>query len=139
MTHVADGDWGAATVALASAADPVHVDERSRDAWVAGRPVGLTRLEFDILAALGRSPGSVLSHHALAQAAWPSGTASLQAVTEAVRRVRSKLTQSGAVDVVRTHRRSGWSVAVADRTVAARADGAAGGLPQEWAAVATGA
>jgi DNA-binding response OmpR family regulator len=88
----------------------VTVDTVALDAWVQGSAVGLTRLEFDVLTTLARRAGAVCSAAVLSSACWADGSASPAAVTEVVRRLRTKLATSGAQAVVRTHRGSGWSV-----------------------------
>lgn len=51
------------------AVGPLRVDLAGRQVQVAGAPVRLTRVEFEILAALARQPGRALSRAALADAA----------------------------------------------------------------------
>jgi two-component system KDP operon response regulator KdpE len=74
---------------VATAADPAAftvgdlvVDTGARQVSVAGRPVELTRREFDLLALLARRPGRVLTHGTILDQVWGSragaGTTSLR-------------------------------------------------------------
>ncbi len=50
----------------------LSVDEESRTVSVAGRPVGLTRTEFDLLATMMARPRLAFSRHQLVDAVWGS-------------------------------------------------------------------
>ena len=52
---------------LTLAAGPLEVHLLRRQALVAGRPVQLTKTEFDLLVCLMKAPGQVLSHERLVQ------------------------------------------------------------------------
>jgi DNA-binding response OmpR family regulator len=71
----------------------LHVDERTREVRVAGKPVELTAKEFDLLAFLVRSPRQVFSRGQLLQHVWASRSEwqDEATVTEHVRRVRHKV------------------------------------------------
>jgi two-component system response regulator PrrA len=48
----------------------LEIDPRSREVTVDGRPVDLTRKEFDLLLALSRRPGAVVSKRELLAEVW---------------------------------------------------------------------
>jgi len=50
---------------------PLKIDERRREVYVDGRPVRLTRKEFDLLKILASHPGEVLSREFLRRELWP--------------------------------------------------------------------
>ncbi|MET7279450.1 response regulator transcription factor [Kribbella sp. NPDC005582] len=49
---------------------PLKIDPRSREVTLDGRPVDLTRKEFDLLLALSRRPGAVVSKRELLAEVW---------------------------------------------------------------------
>ena len=49
---------------------PLSIDLGSRQVFVEGEPVVLTRTEFDVLAALSSRPGMVFSRRQLLEAVW---------------------------------------------------------------------
>ena len=51
-------------------AGALRIDPRRREASVAGAPLDLTAREFDLLAALARDPGVVLTRDALLESVW---------------------------------------------------------------------
>jgi DNA-binding response OmpR family regulator len=68
----------AATAASPSTAPPLTIgaltlDIEGRETYVDGRPIELTRTEFDIVVALASRPGAVLSRRALIDAVWGPG------------------------------------------------------------------
>ncbi|HLH47081.1 MAG TPA: response regulator transcription factor [Acidimicrobiales bacterium] len=71
----------------------LHVDERGRRALLDGRPVELTAREFDLLAFLARSPGTVHTRADLLRKVWRSSPdwQDEATVAEHVRRLRRKL------------------------------------------------
>ena len=73
------------------AAGGLTIDHAGRTVEVDGRPVVLTRAEFDVLARLAERPGHVLTREQLADSWAPDGQTSAATVTEIVRRVRTKL------------------------------------------------
>ena len=56
-------------------ADGLRVDPAQRFAAVAGRDLGLTPIEFDLLAAMTARRGGVVDHRLLLRAAWPDPAA----------------------------------------------------------------
>ncbi|HEX5615836.1 MAG TPA: response regulator transcription factor [Acidimicrobiia bacterium] len=75
---------------------PLIVDRASRRVTLDGRPVDVTRREFDLLACLGARPRRTLTREELLRDAWGSSGAwqSAATVTEHVRRLRTKLAES---------------------------------------------
>jgi two-component system, OmpR family, phosphate regulon response regulator PhoB len=74
------------------------VDLDSRDVIVAGRHVELTAREFDLLAYLVQSPGTVFTRDRLLHAVWQSSKEWQQegTVTEHIRRLREKIEREPA-------------------------------------------
>ncbi|UZF48541.1 response regulator transcription factor [Rhodococcus rhodochrous] len=81
-----------------TSADPIHrvgnltLDIDGREVTVDGKPVPLTRTEFDVLAALARDPGVVLTRAQLIEAVWgPSWTGDAHLVDVHIGHLRRKL------------------------------------------------
>ncbi len=92
-------------------AGDLRVDVRAREAHVAGREIGLTTKEFDLLAFLAASPREVFSREQLLRQVWGSTSAwqDPATVTEHVRRVRLKLASGPAPsDRIATVRGAGY-------------------------------
>ena len=83
----------------------VRLDLSSREATVRGRPVALTRAEFDLLAAFLRAPGRAFSRQELALAAFGPDYEALDRTVDAhVMRLRRKVaTSSGPPLIVTVH------------------------------------
>jgi DNA-binding response OmpR family regulator len=64
------GDEPPADVAAERVPDGLEIDEARRVVRVDGRPVDLTALEFDLLAALARDPGIVIRRQTLLDRVW---------------------------------------------------------------------
>jgi len=86
---------------------PLQIDIGSREVSVDGRPVALTRKEFDILATLARRPGTVVSRQDLLLAVWNSTDAGERTLEVHVAALRGKL---GGADLVRTVRGIGYQL-----------------------------
>ena len=70
----------------------LHLDPASREVTVAGRPVELTRTEFDLLEALSARPRQVLSRRRLLDAVWgPDWFGDERAVDVHISHLRAKL------------------------------------------------
>jgi len=71
----------------------ISIDPGSRKVGVEGRPIDLTRREFDLLAFLAQQPGQVFSRAQLLDHVWDSSTdwQDPATVTVHVRRLRAKL------------------------------------------------
>ncbi|MDP3714257.1 MAG: response regulator transcription factor [Mycobacteriales bacterium] len=87
----------------------VGMDLGRRELRVDGRPVEVTRMEFDLLACLMTHRGRVLSRQELLDLVW-TGTAlsALPTVTEHVRRLRLALEGSDGPALIRTVRGLGY-------------------------------
>jgi DNA-binding response OmpR family regulator len=83
----------------------IRLDLTSREARVRGKPVGLTRSEFDLLAAFLRSPGRAFSREELATAAFGPDYEALDRTVDAhVMRLRRKIeAASGPTLIVTVH------------------------------------
>lgn len=80
----------------------LEVDTRARRASVAGRDLELTQKEFDLLAALGRDPGAVLSRRRLLEDVWEtSWYGSTKTIDVHVAALRRKLGDPTWIETVR--------------------------------------
>lgn len=87
---------------------PVRVDLDTREATVDGVPIALTVTEFDLLAALIRKPGRVLSREQLLSQVWGyEAAAGTRTVDVHVGQVRAKLGTAG--DLITTVRGIGYA------------------------------
>jgi DNA-binding response OmpR family regulator len=86
-----------ASSAPATDARPLAVDAERRTVAYAGRPVELTRLEFELLAALASSPGRVHTRDQLVQRVWGGEYALTERTVDShVKALRRKLGEAGA-------------------------------------------
>jgi two-component system, OmpR family, response regulator RegX3 len=82
--------------------DGLEVDERTRRASLDGRELVLTAKEFDLLAALARDPGAVVSRRRLLEDVWEtSWFGSTKTIDVHVAALRRKLGDPGWVETVR--------------------------------------
>lgn len=80
-----------------------------RDAQLDGKGLGLSRLEFRVLAELVRRGGRCASRDALVSIAWPDGATDPKSLLNAVvKRLRIKFAAYGIVDAVETVRGVGY-------------------------------
>jgi two-component system, OmpR family, alkaline phosphatase synthesis response regulator PhoP len=106
---------------------PIHVgnlriDGRRREAWVGDRQLELRAREFDLLAALARDPGVVLSRDALLEDVWGTDfPGETRTVDVHVAEVRKKLGADGPQ--VETVRGIGYRLVPPPRGAAAAAQG----------------
>ena len=87
------------------------VDRDARTAHVDGRTVKLTRLEFDLLATLASEPRRTFTRIELTHEVWdydPRAAGPSRTVHSHVHRLRHKLEQAGAEEMVQTVRGVGW-------------------------------
>lgn len=122
---VAEPVTAAPAVAAGSRVDAVHaavpapgpivladlaLDEDTREVWVAGSEVALTRTEFDLLMALVSRPGKVLQRETLLREVWQSEwEGSLRLVEAHMSNLRRKLAGAGLVEPsIRTVRGVGY-------------------------------
>jgi DNA-binding response OmpR family regulator len=81
------------------------------EAFVAGRPAGLTRREFDVLSALVRHEGKVLAREHLYRQVWGFAMArGDRSIDTFVRKIRTKLRErSPGWSYIHTHKGAGYS------------------------------
>lgn len=79
---------------------PMRVDIASRQVRVEGKPIRLTRKEFDILVALSRQPGAAVSRRELLLAVWNTVEGGERSLEVHIAALRSKLGDAGLVRTV---------------------------------------
>ena len=85
----------------------LRIDKDSRQVWVAGQEIAVTRLELDLLLALYEGRGRGLSREELRTRAWGrSAVVRLRVIDRCVKRLRDKLGPAG--DYVETVRGLGY-------------------------------
>ncbi len=91
---------------------PVTVDEATRRAFVSGRSVDLTRVEFDLLACLVATPGRVYTRAQLIDRVWGDGFAITDRTIDShVKALRRKVEASGGdPNLIETVRGVGYRV-----------------------------
>jgi two-component system response regulator MprA len=89
---------------------PIDIRVASRVAVVSGRELPLTAREFDILEVLVRHRGRVVTRSNLLIAVWGEVENAGESLDVLLTRLRRKLAEAGAPDVIRTHRGVGYSV-----------------------------
>ncbi|MCX4672615.1 response regulator transcription factor [Streptomyces sp. NBC_01381] len=87
----------------------VAVDLRAREVTVAGRPVALTRREFDVLALLAREPGVVRAREEILDAVW--GDAYLAVSRSLDVHIAGIRAKTGCPGLIRTLRGTGYRLA----------------------------
>ncbi|HEY5660053.1 MAG TPA: response regulator transcription factor [Gaiellaceae bacterium] len=98
VTRRARGDHSGSTVRTGE----LEVDLRARRATLAGRELELTQKEFDLLAALARDPGAVLSRRRLLEEVWDtSWYGSSKTIDVHVAALRRKLGDPSWIETVR--------------------------------------
>jgi DNA-binding response OmpR family regulator len=91
--------------------DTLVIDPRSREVQVEGRPVELTRIEFDLLEALSQEPNSVLDRRSLLDRVWGDGwTGDDHVVDVHIANLRKKIDVGGRPSRVRTVRGVGYAL-----------------------------
>lgn len=84
------------------AAGDVELDVRGREARRAGRPLGLTALELDLLELLVRRPNQIVSHRAMWEHGWGDDrSGQSNALTVALGGLRTKLGEPAVIETVR--------------------------------------
>ena len=87
------------------------VDRDARTAHVENRALKLTRLEFDLLATLASDPRKTFTRAELTRKVWdydPQAAGPSRTVDSHAHRIRQKLDQAGAEQMVQTVRGVGW-------------------------------
>jgi DNA-binding response OmpR family regulator len=91
-------------------AGAIDVDLTARTVTVAGTPVHVSRLEFELLAKLAAAPVRVFSKHELARSIWRGQQISHRTVDSHIARLRTRLTQAGAGPILITRWGQGWAL-----------------------------
>ncbi|MGW5668190.1 response regulator transcription factor [Micromonospora sp. NPDC003776] len=79
----------------------LRVDLNARRVWLSGRELSLTRKEFELLMALARQAGTVVSRERLLMDVWQSTWNSGHTLDVHVAALRGKLDDAGLVETVR--------------------------------------
>jgi two-component system catabolic regulation response regulator CreB len=103
---------GAPTAQLQAGDPSLRLDEASRRAWVEGRALELTRVEFDVLASLLENPGRVYTRAQLIDHVWGDGFAiSDRTIDSHVKSLRRKVSDAGGdPGVIETVRGVGYRI-----------------------------
>jgi len=89
----------------------LEIDTDAHRATYAGQPLQLSRLEFELLAQLGERPSRVHSKQTLLRDIWGYQTEGATRTIDAhACRLRKKLVQAGAIDLVVNHRGIGYAL-----------------------------
>ena len=92
----------------------LEIDTDAHRATYAGQPLQLSRLEFELLAQLGERPSRVHSKQTLLRDIWGYQTEGATRATRTIDahacRLRKKLVQAGAIDLVVNHRGHGYAL-----------------------------
>jgi two-component system phosphate regulon response regulator PhoB len=91
---------------------PLSVDPAARRAAVGGRPLDLTRREFDVLHFLAEGAGRVYTRETLVARLWPDDVDSGRVVDTTMKRLRKKL--GDAARLVQTVRGAGYRLGLGD-------------------------
>jgi DNA-binding response OmpR family regulator len=91
-------------------AGPITVDLTAKTVTVAGTPVHVSRLEFELLAKFAGEPTRVFSKHELARCVWRDRQISARTVDSHICRLRGRLTAAGAGPVLITRWGQGWAL-----------------------------
>jgi DNA-binding response OmpR family regulator len=89
---------------------PIEIDAAARLVIADGKELPLTAREFDILEVLARHRGRIVTRSNLLIAVWGEDVNSSESLDVLLTRLRRKLAEAGAPDIVRTHRGVGYSV-----------------------------
>lgn len=94
----------------------IAIDRTGRQATVAGRSLELTRVEFDLLAALSESPGRVYTRAECIDRVWGSGFAMTDRTIDShIKSLRRKLVEAGgSASLIQTVRGVGYRMTSAD-------------------------
>lgn len=87
------------------------VDVDARAAWVEDRDLSLTRLEFDLLQTLASHPGKAFTRAELTREVWgydPAATGPSRTIDSTASRLRKKLQEAGAEQLIHGIRGVGW-------------------------------
>jgi len=102
---VREGADGAAERIVAG---DLEIDPVSREVWVAGVPVTLTRIEFDLLTTLAEQPRRVFTREQLMERAWGDAFDGSHVLDTHLSRLRCKVTGAGGERVAHAVRGVGY-------------------------------
>lgn len=88
--------------------DGVRLDRVARTVHVHGAPVDLTRIQFDLLAALAEQPDRVITREELIQRVWGDDEDAEHRLDVHLSRLRSRITASGGPRIARVVRGVGF-------------------------------
>jgi DNA-binding response OmpR family regulator len=91
-------------------AGAITVDLTSKTVTVAGTPVHVSRLEFELLVKFADEPTRVFSKQELARCIWRDRQISQRTVDSHIARLRTRLTQAGAGPILITRWGQGWAL-----------------------------
>lgn len=126
---VPNGDAGppASNTGPAGATAALIVDLDRRLVLAHGRPVGLSKTEFDLLATLHAAPGRVFERDTLLDRVWGETAVTERSVDAFVKSLRKKLADAGLpADTIETVRGVGYRLAERPGTAAGAGTGAGG-------------
>jgi two-component system KDP operon response regulator KdpE len=92
----------------------VHIDTAGRTVTIDGSPVELTRKEFDLLAALARNAGRVLTHGALLEHVWGDRTGATGSLRRHIAQLRRQLGNSGTTPRIESEPGTGYRLTLDD-------------------------
>lgn len=98
----------APTGAAPAAVPDLLIDREARTVHVAGGEVELTRIQFDLLAALAENPGRVLTREQLVERVWGDWFGDDHHLDVHLSRLRTKITDAGGPRVARAVRGVGF-------------------------------
>ena len=91
-------------------AGAITVDLTAKTVTVAGSPVHVSRLEFELLVKFAGEPTRLFSKQELARCIWRGQQISYRTVDSHIHRLRSRLTHAGAGPVLITRWGQGWAL-----------------------------
>jgi DNA-binding response OmpR family regulator len=91
-------------------AGAITVDLTAKTVTVAGTPVHVSRLEYELLTKLAHEPTRVFSKHELARCIWRDRQISERTVDSHIARLRTRLTAADAGPVLITRWGQGWAL-----------------------------
>jgi DNA-binding response OmpR family regulator len=88
---------------------PIHLDAERRQVTVSGKPLGLSKTEFDLLACLVSAPGRVFTRERLLDRVWGDAAVTDRTVDVHLKSVRRKIAALGEdPDLIETVRGVGY-------------------------------
>jgi len=88
----------------------LHIDTAAKTALYKGQPIRLSRLEFEVLQTMANDPSKVFSRHELARTVWGHTNLSARTVESHLCRLRHRLSDAGATDLIANSWGRGWAL-----------------------------